>query len=167
MNDVSELPAWPEKHPGFEPAFDPAIIYWRRTADAYKKRAEALVKMMKEMRFELRHAMTTTRQQRIDALLAEVERLRNHTNMWNGCTCWSYTSQEKKHAKNCVLSIHAAEVADLRSQISARDAQVTGLKKYIKHNHGCAAITWREGAVHCTCGLDAVLSGEPGQGGEG
>ena len=60
----------------------------------------------------------------------------------------------------------AEQVRRMYAALLARDAQVMGLKKYIKHNHGCAAISWREGAVHCTCGLDAVLTGEPGQGGE-
>ena len=61
----------------------------------------------------------------------------------------------------------AEQVRRMYAALLDRDAQVMGLKKYIKHNHGCAAISWREGAVHCTCGLDAVLTGEPGPGGEG
>ncbi len=53
-----------------------------------------------------------------DRLAGENERLRNQAPMGNGCTCWSYTSQEKKHADNCVLSVHAAEVARLTSELA-------------------------------------------------
>lgn len=76
MND-SKLPAWPEApftntlDSDYELAWS---MFYRRNADAYRARMEALVSFIAANRHAIRAPMTVAERETMDALLAACER---------------------------------------------------------------------------------------------
>ena len=73
-DDVSKLPAWPERTDVFAPMPD-RLGYYYDLSDAYRARMEALVEVVREIRKQNSYILTQGYlRERIDALLAACER---------------------------------------------------------------------------------------------